>query len=181
MSQNDGARGRREVVRRPAKLERIGPAVAVPGAFTWRWEQPDDHTIELDISVAGSKGSVEGVRLLRNPRRPGITVHDLRRLPLASLMEMALAQAAMVRLGPGRFGPVANERDSAAVAAAAKAASSRRRVTVARLREVAEAYVENDGDVFVLEESLSLSRSQVYRLIAKAREAGLITQDAEER
>lgn len=149
------------------RLTRVGPAEYAPEAFTWRWDRPGDHVVELDISVHSGVASVEAVRVEREPMRDGLRAGDLRRLPLGTLLEQALQLATWTRSDQGGLVPIPTDQ---------KVVRRRQPVTDERLREVADKYRKADGDIEELCRELFVSRPQVYRLIAQARERGHLEQ-----
>ncbi|MDP2292974.1 MAG: hypothetical protein Q8M22_17465 [Actinomycetota bacterium] len=137
--------------------------------------------MELDITVSKGTATVEAVRIVRESSRPSVTGDDLRRLPLGSLVERAVELAAWLHRGRGRLASTqfATVEEARQVSEAAKSAASRRRVTADRLQQVADAYVRLDGRVEEVAAELYVSRAQTYKLVAKAREAGLLGEEVD--
>jgi hypothetical protein len=131
-------------------------------------EEPGEHTLELTIAMwrvgppgpeATYRPGVEAVVLQRNPDLPPITARDLRRVQLDRLVRTVVAQAAT-----GDPGDIAD--------AAVVVRRRRNEVTAELLRLVAGHHSKGGADA--VREALKVSRSQAYRLVAKARQAGLI-------
>jgi hypothetical protein len=149
-------------------------AVTMPSFTVAVWEAPGAHTVELTIALSpvdtpngepAYRPDVEKVTLLRNPDLPPITSSDLRRVPIERLLRSLVEAAAT------------GEADEIADAAA----SMRRRrhdVTPELLRRVAT--IHGEGGWKAVKERLAISRSQAFRLVAMARQAGLIQPNQQE-
>lgn len=147
------------------RLTRVGPSEFAPEAFTWRWDRPGDHPVELDIAVEGGVATVETIRVEREGGRDGLRAADMRRLPLGSLLERALQLATWQVNARGGLAPVPSDL---------KVTRRRQLVTDERLQDVAEAYRRLDGDVEDLRREFSVSRPSMYRLISQARDRDLL-------
>jgi hypothetical protein len=157
----------------------LGNGIVVPVKFTWRWQRPGDHAVEVDVAVIDGEARIDEVRVRRAEGRPTVSAADVQRLPLKSMVERAVALAAAFRRkgGKGFWWWAQDESEEEARSAAAKSATVRRRITDERLREVAEAYERNrrtGGTIEELAEELWLSQPQTYRLLKRARDAGFI-------
>lgn len=161
-------------------LRRVGTHTALPGAFTARWDSPDDHTVEMDIAVEGGQPVCNVIRVERNRSRPPLSGSELRRIPVANWVTFACAQAALrvddMGEGETRITPVMTEAESAVAVADIEHRVKRRRLNHDLLRDVAATYMDSGGDARVVAEKFYVSPSQAFRYVKKAREAGLITE-----
>ena len=162
----------------PARLERVGRHTSLPGAFTARWEFDEDHTVEMDVVATGGQPVCDAIRVLRNPARPPLSGTELRRIPVGTWLTFACAQAALRIEGDGVVAPVATDDQADVAAHEIERRVKRRRVTEDLLRDVAATYVAAEGDAQVVAETFYVSLSQAFRYIKKAREAGLIPEEA---
>jgi hypothetical protein len=148
--------------------------VEIPFAVNVTVEEPGDHTVELLVMVEPARRderpasawrpAVQYVTLRRNFDLPPITAKDLRRIPLERIMRAIVEQVATGEAGD--------------VTAAAARLRRRHEITPALLRQVAAIYGE--GGWRAVQEQLSVSRSQAFRLAAMARDAGYITDTNQE-
>lgn len=151
----------------------------LPTAFTARFEYELDHTVELDVRVKDGLPTCEAVRVERNAACPPLSGRELRRLPVANMVEFACAQAGVVLHAPGSMSPPTSDAEFDEVAEDVAVAVRRRRVDDGLLRDVAAAYVEHGRDVQSLREVFHVSLSQAHRYLKAARERGFITEESQ--
>ncbi|MCZ7525753.1 MAG: hypothetical protein M5U14_04800 [Acidimicrobiia bacterium] len=154
----------------------------LPEAFTARFHDPHEHTVEVDVRVVAGEPVVEAVRVARNPAGPSLSGVEIRRLPLTRMVAMACATAAR---SPGRTGPFAAVPLTVdeAVAKEETFASPRRRnrVTDERLRDVARVVREQAepgvASWHLVADTFHVSRSQAYKYLELARERGFLDEE----
>jgi hypothetical protein len=161
-------------------LTRIGEATALPPRFTARWEHPEDHTVELDITVVNGRPSCEAVRVIRNPGKPQLSGAELRRLPVENWVTFACAQAFVRQNEDGSWSAPQTEEAELAGIADVERAVKRRWVNDDLLRQVAQVYEANGERADAVREAFNVSTSQAFRYIKTAREKGFIPQRGEQ-
>lgn len=166
-------------------LSRIGASTVLPSVFTARLEFPDDHTVELDISIEKVERDgrphelpvCDAIRVERNPSRPPLTGDELRRFPLAHWVEFSCTQAAMrseTSDGVTTMTPITTDADAEAAEAAVRGTRRRRRITDELLRDVATVYLHAGEDAGVVSDRFHVSQAQAFRYVRMARERGLL-------
>ncbi len=159
----------------------IGPATALPREFTASFTFPKDHTFEMDIAVEHTTPVCNQLRVIRNPERGPLTGTELRRVPLASWLELVCREAAL-RVEEASPGGVAMSPASAEEQVAAARASRRHRnaMTDELLREVANAHQSRDPEtdarspVEVVRDAFHVSPSTAHRYVSLARKRGFL-------
>lgn len=141
--------------------EASGRPLSVPEVFTALFEVDPAGAVEIDVETEAGKSRVTAVRVVELERR-GVTGLTVGRLPIGDLLVAAVDR--MARMGSG----------GAPTLAAARSAS-RQRVSGDRLAKVAAAYRE--GGIAAVIEVEPVSERQAFRLVARARAAGLLDED----
>jgi hypothetical protein len=158
-----------------AKL-RDGLNVGVPVTATFTPDQPSDFpTIELDVDEHSGSLVVTRVTLTATADRP-IQSDALRVYSLNKLKAIAAHRTAVPSVGWKRESdewPPSNAEVMESIVAATR---SRTSVDRERLEDVARFH--QAGGVLAVEKALNVSRSQAYRLIKLAREAGYIEEES---
>lgn len=169
-------------------FEKIGAHTALPRSFTARLEFPEDHTVELDITVqeVDVDGTIEGrpvceaIRVERNPSRPPLSGGELRRMPVNNWVDFACAQAALRHAGPGLLEPIMSEDQLRDAVTDVQSTRRRRRITPALLRDVATVYLEAGSDVGAVRDKFHVSQAQAFRYVRLARERKLLPPKGDE-
>jgi hypothetical protein len=156
----------------PAQMARISERTFVADRFSARFSFEEDHDVTLDVEVHDGHPEVGAIHIERGENQPPLTGDELRRLPVADWLALATEQVAYVVTAPGALSLPA-VRDETTRHDVARAVRQRRTLTRERLEEIAFAYRQHPTADAVAR-ALHVSRSQAYRLIAAARERGLI-------
>jgi hypothetical protein len=78
-----------------APPRKVAGGMVLPAEFTARWEMEDDHTVEFDVAVERGAPVVNAIRVLRDPSRPSLSGAELRRIPVARWLRLALDDASV--------------------------------------------------------------------------------------
>jgi hypothetical protein len=77
----------------------VGHGVMLPEQFIARFIVGDDHTVEMDIATVDGAPVCNAVRVIRHPRRPSLSGHELRRFPLAEWVRYACSMVGVGNQG----------------------------------------------------------------------------------
>ena len=157
----------------------LAHGVFVPERLTAIVERDGDHTVEIDISVEDGKLVCDAVRVFRNPERPSLTGHELRRLEVSEWMIRATAKFGVgnqegVVTTPAAWGTDEYRTD---VEGVVRRSQRRNQVTEEDLRTAAEIYREHAdtrNPTATVAKQLSIGRSTAARWVALARERGYL-------
>lgn len=165
-------------VRTPGhEMVRLSDKTFVPDRFSVRFSFEDDHTVEMDVEVHDGHPECQTLQVDRGPGQAPLTGDELRRLPVAAWVQLATERVAHVVTAPGAL-TVPARPDDTTREDAARAVRRRQPLTTDRLEEVAYAYRQGDGPKGVAR-ALHVSKAQAYRLVAAARERGILTEEDE--
>jgi hypothetical protein len=153
-----------------------GTSVRVPPRITTVFEYNDDDdrplvTVTHEMEIVNGEPETRRIEFEAPPGAPQLTDNDLSRNRRAWYQARALE---MVGFVPDEEDETITRPDRERVRTEL-AARPRRRVTNDRLREVADAY--RRGGAQQVKKELYVSRSQAFRLVGQARDAGLLGKD----
>ena len=157
----------------PGALDRVtistsdGQAVAVPRSFSAVYDVRPAGVVRLELRADHGRVRVAELQVTEAEDGDGLTGLTIDGIPLGRLLERAVTQMTFLSSTVGL--PASRE-------AAAQASRRRRRMTDDRLREVANAYAR--GGTRAVMDAESVSERQAYRLLRRARDAGM-TSDQE--
>jgi hypothetical protein len=157
---------------------RDGLRVAVPLTVTFTPEkQRDGPTCVIEVDEHSGSLVVTGVTLTGSAEHPigsdAVRVYSLQKLAAIGAHESAMPFTGWDAFEEGETWPPTNKRTMESIVAATRSRVSPDRE---RLEEVAR--VHEAGGVRAVEKVLHVSRSQAYRLIKLAREAGYIEEES---
>lgn len=156
----------------------LGNNVALPTPFTARFEDDDQHPIELGIDVENGTPVCTSIHIKRNPKLGPLTGSEVSKLPVVRWVEVACLHASMrADREPGgalAMSPLDSIEDAQAAVNQIKGRTRRRRITNELLQDVANTYLASGGDIEAVARAHHVSVSQAFRYRKAAIERGLL-------
>lgn len=165
-------------VKWPGGMSDLGERFVLPERRLVRFED-ETLIVEVEVVVEKTRPVCESVTVRRQPGQSGVTQHDVRRLPVDRLFELAAVEQAQVRV-PSPPGTVTLEPASDEEQEELREYLFRRRRTMTDelLGEVADVYrtahQAGEPPTEAVREHFKIARSTAGRWVQEARKRGLL-------